>query len=230
MKRQRLTSSRCRLGAATVLGSLGRVKGKAGILPALVVALGLGACARPAFVPDGPGAAGPLLHEAPGLAVVVEINAWKARPGALTDAILPLLVVLRNTGTRPVLVARQDFALMDQANRQYLPIHPTEVATMYGGGGPSGVAVSPSVGFGGSSAGGSFFGGGIGLSFGSPGADARDIIPLGLAEGPVQAGAEVRGFLYFPRPAPEIREVRLVAVLHDLPGAPRLEFRFHRSE
>lgn len=227
--RQRLTSSRVRLAAVTVLGGLGGVKGKAGGVPALVLALGLGACAQPVFIPDGPGAAGPILHEAPGLTVAVETNAWTARPNALADTVLPLLVVLRNTGTRAVFVARQDFALIDQANRQYLPIHPTEVATMYGGG-ASGVAVSPSVGFGGSSGGGSFFGGGIGLSFGSWGGDARDIIPLALAEGPIQTGAEVRGFLYFPRPAPDIRDVRLVAVLRDLPGTPLLEFRFRRSE
>ncbi len=217
----------------TVLGDHGRVKGKAACLwLALAAGIGLGACAQPALVPDVPGGAGPILQEAPGLQVAVEAGAWNARPGSLTDAVLPLLVTLSNTGDRPVTVSRQDFALLDQANRQYSSIHPADVAAMFGGGGGSGVAVSPSVGFGGSSGGWgnrSFVGGGLGLTLGSWGTDTRDIIPLALADGPIQPGAAVRGFLYFPRPAPESQEVRLVAMFRDLPGAPQLEFRFRRA-
>jgi len=197
------------------------------------VGAGLAACAQPALVPDVPGAAGPILQEVPGLQVAVEVGAWNARPSSLPDTVLPLLVTLSNTGGRPVAVARQDFALLDQANRQYSSIHPADVAAMFGGGGGSGVAVSPSVGFGGSSGGWgnrSFAGGGLGLTFGSWGSDTRDIIPMALADGPIQPGAEVRGFLYFPRPAPDTQEVRLVAVLRDLPGTPQVEFRFHRAQ
>ena len=128
----------------------------------LFLSAGIGACAGPALVPDVPGMAGPILQEVPGLRVAVEIGAWNARPSGLTDTVLPLLVTLRNTGTRPVTVARQDFALLDQANRQYLPIPSADVAAMYGGGSGSGVGISPSVGFGGSSGGRSFFGGGSG--------------------------------------------------------------------
>jgi len=218
----------------TVLGVLRRVKGKAGLLSLLALAVGAGltACAQPALVPDGPGAAGPVLQEAPGLQVAVEAGAWNARPGSLSDTVLPLLVTLSNTGDRPVTVSRQDFALLDQANRQYSSIHPADVAAMFGGGGGSGVAVSPSVGFGGSSGGWgnrSFVGGGLGFTFGSWGTDTRDIIPLAMADGPVQPGATVRGFLYFPRPAPESQEVRLIAIFRDVPGTPRMEFRFRRA-
>lgn len=226
-----LTTSRPLLGlVATVLGRLRRVKGKGGLLDLLLVSLGIGACAGPTLVPDVPGIAGPILREVPGLRIAVEIGAWNARPSGLTDIVLPLLVTLRNTGTRPVTVARQDFALLDQANRQYLPIPPADVAAMYGGGSGSGVGISPSVGFGGSSGGRSFLGGGVGVTFGSWGSDARDIIPQGLAEGPIQPGAEVRGFLYFPRPAPETQDLRLVAVLRELAATPPLEFRFRRAE
>jgi hypothetical protein len=171
-----------------------------------------------------------MLQEVPGLLVAVEAEAWKARPSSLGDTVLPLLVTLRNTGTRPVTVARQDFALLDPTNRQYLPIPPGDVAAMFGGGSGSGVGISPSVGIAGSSGGRSVFGGGLGVTFGSWGSDTRDIIPLALADGPIQPGAEVRGFLYFPRPAPESQGVRLVAILRDLPGTPQLEFRFRRAE
>jgi hypothetical protein len=215
---------------ATVPGRLRRVKEKGRLLGLILVSVGIGACAGPALVPDVPGMAGPILQEVPGLRVSVEIGAWNARPSGLTDTVLPLLVTLRNTGTHPVTVARQDFALLDQANRQYLPIPPADVAAMYGGASGSGVGISPSVGFGGSSGGRSFYGGGLGVTFGSWGSDMRDIIPLGLAEGPIQPGAEVRGFLYFPRPAPETQGFRLVAVLGDPPATPPLEFRFRRAE
>lgn len=229
-----LTTHRPLLDLVTVLGRLRRVKGKGrlygSLLGLLLVGAGIGACAGPALVPDVPGMAGPILQEVPGLRAAVEIGAWNARPSGLTDTVLPLLVTLRNTGTRPVTVARQDFALLDQANRQYLPIPSADVAAMYGGGSGSGVGISPSVGFGGSSGGRSFFGGGVGVTFGSWGSDTRDIIPLGLAEGPIQPGAEVRGFLYFPRPAPETQDLRLVAVLREPPATPPLEFRFRRAE
>lgn len=220
-----------RRAGVTVLGDPRRVKGKAGGLRllGLAVALGLAACARPALVPDVPGAAGPILQEVPGLQVAVEIGAWNARPSSLADTVLPLLVTLGNTGNRPLVLARQDFALLDQGNRQYSSIHPVDVAAMFGGGGGSGVGITPSVGVAGSSGGHSIFGGGLGVTFGSWGSDTRDIIPLALAEGPVQPGATVRGFLYFPRPAPDSRAVRLVLIVRDLPGTPPMEFHFRRA-
>ena len=105
---------RPRLTGVTVLGGLRRVKGKARRLSLLLAAgLGLVACAQPALVPDGPGVAGPILQEVPGLQVAVEAGAWNARPSSLPDTVLPLLVTLSNTGDRPVVVARQDFALLD---------------------------------------------------------------------------------------------------------------------
>ncbi len=215
----------------TVLGGLARVKEKAGRLRllALAASLGLTACAQPALVPDVPGAAGPIIQEVPGLQVAVEIGAWNARPSSLPDTVLPLLVTLSNTGNRPLTVARQDFALLDPVNRQYASIHPADVAAMFGGGGGSGVGITPSVGVAGSSGGHSVFGGGLGVTFGSWGTDTRDIIPLALAEGPVHPGATVRGFLYYPRPAPDCPGVRLVAIFRDLPGTPQMEFRFRRA-
>jgi len=215
----------------TVLGGPWCVKGKAGCLSLLllVVGVGLAACSQPALVPDVPGAAGPILQEAPGLQVAVEVGAWNARPSSLPDTILPLLVTLSNTGDRPIIVTRQDFALLDQANRQYSTIHPADVAAMFGGGGGSGVGITPSVGVAGSSGGHSIFGGGLGVTFGSWGSDIRDIIPLALADGPIQPGATVRGFLYFARPAPDSQVVRLVALFRDLPGTPQMQFRFRRA-
>ena len=226
----RLSHSCCGLRAVNVLGGLGHVKGKARRLGLLLVAMGLGACAQKALVPEAPGVTGPILQEVPGLRVAVEAEAWKHRPSRLGDTVLPLFVMAKNTGTGPVTVARQDFALLDEANRQYLPIPPGDVAAMFGGGSGSGVGISPSVGIAGSSGGGSVFGGGLGVTFGSWGSDTRDIIPLALADGPIQPGAEVRGFLYFPRPGPDSQGVRLVAVFRDLPGTPKLEFRFRRAE
>lgn len=228
MIRHRTRSPSC-TSAVTVLGALGRVKGKARGFGLLLLAVGLGACAEPGLVPEAPGLTGPILQEAPGVQVAVEAQAWKARPSGLGDTVLPLLVTLRNIGTRPVAVARQDFALLDQANRQYLPIPPGDVAAMYGGGSGSGVGISPSVGVAGSSAGRSVFGGGLGVTFGSWGSETRDIVPLALADGPIQPGAEVRGFLYFPRPAADTQALRLVAILRDVPGTPQLEFRFRRA-
>jgi len=213
----------------TVLGALRCVKWKARALSLPIVAAGLAACAQPGFVPDTPGAKGPLVQEVPGLVVTVEADAWRARPSGLAEAVFPLLVTVRNTGMSPVTVARQDFALLDQANRQYPPIPAADVAAMYGGGGGSGVAVSPAFGFGGSTGGRSWMGGGIGMTFGSWGSDVRDIIPLAFADGPIQPGAEVRGFLYFPRLAPDSQGVRLVAMMRDRPAAPQLEFRFRRA-
>lgn len=229
--RHDLSRSSCRL--LTVFGRLWRVKGKArGLGALLAMGVGLAACAQPLFVPDSPGVAGPMIQEVPGLLVAVESEAWKARPSSLPDTVLPLLVTVRNTGSSPMVVARQDFVLLDHTNRQYSAIHPADVAAMFGGGGGSGVAVSPSVGFGGSSGGWgnrSVVGGGLGVTFGSWGSDTRDIIPMALADGPIQPGAELRGFLYFPRPAPDTREVRLIAVLREVPGGPRLEFPFRRA-
>jgi hypothetical protein len=229
MRRQVTVRSRS-VGRRTVLGDLWCVKGKAFSLVLIAVIFGLIGCAQPTFVPDTTGGPAPLLHEAPGVLVAVETNAWKGRPSGLRDTVLPLLVTMRNTGTQPVGVSRHDFVLLDQTNRQYAPLHPVDVLAMFGGGGGSGVGISPSIGIGGSSRGGSVVGGGLGVTFGSWGTDTRDIVPLALSEGPIHPGAEARGFLYFPRPAPEAGDVRLVATLRDVPGAPQLEFQFRRAQ
>lgn len=225
---RRTALSRIHVTIATVLGRSNSVKGKAGGIVFLMLAAALGACVNPAFVPDGLDVAQPVRQAASDVTVEIAANAWSARPSDLTDTILPVLVVLRNTGTQPVIVSRQDFAMIDQNSRQYFPIPPAEVTAMLGGG-SSGVGVHPSVGFGGSSAGGSFIGGGVGFSFDS-GAGARDVIPLALADGPVQPGAEARGFLYFPRPAPNVKRMRVVVAIRTVTGPARLEFHFHRGE
>jgi hypothetical protein len=127
-----------------------------------------------------------------------------------------------------VIILRTDFSLLDDVNRQYLPLAPTEVVAIMGSSG-SGTVLYPSVGVGGSS--GSWgsstaYGVGLGAVFGGYGTDTRDIIPQALAEGPIQPGAEVMGFLYFPLPAPEYKSLRVVFSRRDLPGQPRLDFEF----
>jgi hypothetical protein len=91
------------------------------------------------------------------------------------------------------------------------------------------VDVSPSVGVAGSSASRTIFGAGLGIALGQYGTDARDIIPEALAEGPVQPGAEAKGFLYFPHPASGFKALRLVVILRDLSGQPRIDFEFRRG-
>ena len=196
-------------------------------LLALILA-GLSACGGPTLYPATPAGSGAIVQEAPGLRTSVQAGAWQGRPGSLTGYVLPFLVSLRNTGTAQVSIARTDFSLLDDANRQYLPLAPIEVVAIMGGSG-SGTVVYPSVGVGGST--GSWgsstaFGLGLGAVFGGYGTDTRDIIPQALAEGPIQPGAEVMGFLYFPLPAPGYKSLRLVFAPRDPPGQPRLDFEF----
>ncbi len=158
----------------------------------------------------------------------MEADAWHGRPRRLPDYILPFLIRVSNTGSAAATIRRSDFLLLDDANRQYLPLAPAEVVTMLGGS-ASGVGVSPSVGVAGSTAGSTVFGVGLGISLGATGAETRDIIPQALGEGPLLAGAESKGFIYFPRPTPGFRSLRLVVAPRDLPGQPRLDFEFHRT-
>jgi hypothetical protein len=201
------------------------LQGAAAVACLMLAACGGGETLQPA-PPAGPG---PIVQEVPGLRVAVAAGAWPA----LTERVLPFLVTLRNTGERPVLVSRGDFLVLDNANRQYLPLPPAEVAALMGGGGGSGVAVSPSIGIGGSTGGGgSVFGGGLGIALGGGGggslSEGREIIPRALPEGPVQPGAEIVGFLYFPIPAPGYETLRFVAAPQDVPGKPRADFEFRR--
>ncbi len=193
-----------------------------------VTLVGCSASGGLTLYPATPAGSGAIVQEAPGLRVVVQAGAWQGRPGSLTGYVLPFLVSLRNTGTALVTFARTDFSLLDDANRQYLPLLPAEVVTIMAGSG-SGTVLYPSVGVGGSSGSwGSSTGYGVGLGavFGGYGTDTRDIIPQALAEGPIQPGAEVMGFLYFPLPAPEYKSLRVVFARRDLPGQPRLDFEF----
>jgi hypothetical protein len=193
--------------------------------------LGVGGCASgPTIQPASPESIGPISREAPGLHIAVDAAAWQGRPRTLTDRILPLLVAIRNTGPGPLTLARSDFLLLDETNRQYLPLAPPDVVIMLGGPAPSsGTVVAPSVGVGSTSRGGTGFGIGLDVflgGLGSPDSDTRDIIPLALPEGPVHPAAEVRGFLYFPQPAAGFRSLRLLAIPSDVQGQPRLEFEF----
>jgi hypothetical protein len=213
-----------------LLGPPHCVKGKGWhILPAFTlqaaILAGLIACAGPVPYLATPSGTGAILQETPGLRLSVEVNAWQGRPSSLASYVLPFLVILKNTGTAPVIIARTDFSLLDDANRQYLPLAPTEVVTIMGGQ-VSGTSVYPSVGVGGSSGGSTVYGVGLGISLGSYGTDTRDIIPQALAEGPIQPGAEVRGFLYFPQPAPGYKSLHVVFSPRDPPGQPRLDFEF----
>jgi hypothetical protein len=166
-------------------------------------------------------------QEVPGLQVSADSRAWQGRPRNLNDRILPLLIQLKNSGTIPLSFVRSDFLLLDDTNRQYLPLAPVDVVSALGGQPPSTV-VNPSVGVA-SGGRGTAFGLGLGVYLGGPyggDSDTRDIIPQALPEGPLLPGAETRGFLYFPIPAPGYRTVRLVVLPRDVPGQPRLEFEF----
>lgn len=210
-----------------VLGLLWRVKGKGRALPLLsaLLILGVAACTGPTLRPATSTGTGAIVQEVAGLQISMEAEAWRGRPKTLPKHVLPFLVLLKNTGGTPVTISRTDFLLLDDANRQYLPLAPTEVVTILGGG-SSGVSVSPSVGVSGSTAGSTEFGVGLGIFLGDSRPDTRDIIPQALAEGPVQPGAEIKGFLYFPRPASAFKSLRLVVSPRDIPGQPRLDFEF----
>ncbi|HSC72385.1 MAG TPA: hypothetical protein VLH58_13600 [Candidatus Methylomirabilis sp.] len=221
------------IAATNLLGPSHHVKGKGShVLPTIsllvMTLVGFSACAGPVPHLATPSGTAAIVQETPGLRLSVEVNAWQGRPSSLASYVLPFLVILKNTGAAPVIIARTDFSLLDDANRQYLPLFPAEVVTMIGSSG-SGTAVYPSVGVGGTTGSrGSSTGFGIGLGtvFGGYGTDTRDIIPQALAEGPIQPSAEVRGFLYFPLPAPGYKSLRLVFAPPHPPGQPRLDFEF----
>lgn len=219
------------IAAMKLLGWVRRVKGKAsgwGWLPVLPALSLLAACAGPTLRPQTPAGTGAIVQEMPSLRISVEAEAWHGRPRSLPDHILPFLIVVQNTGTTPVTITRADFLLLDDANRQYLPLAPSEVVTLLGGR-ASGVGVSPSVGVLGSTAGGTSVGVGLGILLGGSGTDARDVIAQALAEGPVLPGAEVKGFIYFPRPAPGYKSLRVVVAPQGLPAHLRLDFEFRRT-
>ncbi len=221
-----------------LLGPLRRVKGKGRAAGPLSVLLSLGllggltafiGCAGPTLRPATSVGTGAVVQEAPGLRISVEAEAWHGRPRSLPEHVLPFLVQLKNAGSAPLTIQRTDFVLLDDANRQYVPLAPSEVVTLLGGR-ASGVGVSPSVGVSGSTAGSTVFGVGLGISLGGSGADTRDVIPQALPEGPVLAGAEIKGFVYFPRPASGYKSLRLVVAPREIPGQPRLDFEFRRTD
>lgn len=224
--------------ATNLLAPLRRVKGKGrgrcvlsallslGLLGAFEVVSG---CAGPTLRPATSVGTGPIVQEAPGLRISVEAEAWHGRPRSLPEHVLPFLVQLKNAGSAQVTIQRTDFVLLDDANRQYIPLAPSEVVTLLGGR-ASGVGVSPSVGVSGSTAGSTVFGVGLGISLGGSGADTRDVIPQALPEGPLLAGAEIKGFVYFPRPASGYKSLRLVVAPREIPGQPRLDFEFRRAD
>lgn len=219
------------MAAMNLLGWVQRVKGKArswrrlAMLPVLSL---LAACAGSALGPRTPTGTGAIVQEMPSLRISVEAEAWHGRPRSLPDHVLAFLIVLTNTGTTPVTITRADFFLLDDANRQYLPLPPSEVITLLGGR-ASGVGLSPSVGVSGSTAGGTAAGVGLGISLGGSGTDTQDIIGQALAEGPLLPGAGAKGFLYFPQPAPGYKNLRIVVAPQALPAHPRLDFEFRRT-
>jgi len=215
-----------------LLGHLQHIKGKGNAWTAPLVGLALavvtlGACTRPTLRPATPSGTGAIVRETSGLRVSIEAEAWRGKPRNLAEHVLPFLVLLKNTGATPVTITRTDSVLLDDTNRQYLPLLPSDVVTMLGGR-VQGTAVHPSVGVSGSTAGGTVFGVGLGITLGGSGGDTRDIMLQALAEGPILPGAEASGFLYFQRPVPGFKSLHLVMAPRGLPGQPRLEFEFHR--
>lgn len=215
--------------ATKLLGRLRGVKGKAGgwrWLPMLPTLPLIAACAGPTLRPQTPTGTGAIVQEMPPLRISVEAEAWTGRPRSLPAYVLPFLIVLKNTGTASVNITRSDFLLLDDNDRQYLPLAPSEVVTLLGGR-SSGVGVSPSVGVSGSSAGGTSVGVGLGILLG--GTHTRDVIPQALPEGAIPPGAELKGFVYFPRPVPKYNTLRLLVAPRGLPDHPRLDFEFRRA-
>jgi hypothetical protein len=217
--------------ATTVLGWFLPVKEKAARgrrLPALSMLVLMAACAGPTLRPQTPSGTGAIVQEMPSLQVSVEAGAWSGQPRSLPDSVLPFLIVLRNTGSTPLATTRADFLLLDDTQRQYSPLAPSEVATLVGGPASS-VGVSPSVGVAGSTGGSTSVGVGVGIVLGSSGTDIRDVIGQALPEGPILPGAEVKGFVYFPHPAAGSTSLRLVLTPQALPGKPRVDFEFRRT-
>jgi len=217
--------------AMNLLGRLGGVKGKAGggrWLPMLLTLAFLAACPGPTLHPQIPAGTGAFVQEMPPLQLSIQADAWDGRPRSLPEYVLPFLILLRNTGKASVNITLADFLLLDDADRQYFPLAPTEVVTLLGGHG-SAVGLSPSLGASGSSAGGTSVGVGLGILLGSSGTNTRDIIPQALPEGAIPPGADVRGFVYFLRPVPRYRALRLVVAPRELPDHPRLDFEFRRT-
>ena len=207
-----------------------RGKGKKDVWSAALLGLALaiaaiGACVKPTLIPSTPPGTGLFAKEMAGLRISAEAEAWHSRPRELAKHVLPFLLILSNTGPNAVSITRTDFLLLDDSGRQYLPLPPSEVGTMLGGR-AEGARISPAVGVSGSSAGGTVFGVGLGIILGGSGTDTRDILAQALAEGPILPEAEVRGFLYFQRPAPGFKNLRLLVIPRDLAGQPRLEFEF----
>jgi hypothetical protein len=90
------------------------------------------ACAGPTLRPETAVGTGAISREAGGLQVSVEAEAWHARPRKLPDYVLPFLIRLKNGGAGPVVIARNDFLVLDDANRQFLPLPPAEIVTLLG--------------------------------------------------------------------------------------------------
>ncbi len=198
-------------------------------LLAVAVLLAVTACGgQPTLQPDVGAGAPAVVQDLPGLRVSVTAGAWQGRPRSLSEHVLPLLVTAQNTGLRSVTLTRADFFLLNDASRQYLPLAPAETVALLGGR-RSGGGVSPSIGVEGSTGGGgTIFEAGLGISLAGPGSETRDIIPRALREGALQPGAQLSGFLYFPRPTEGYQALRVVVAPQDLPGTPRVEFDFRR--
>jgi hypothetical protein len=216
-----------------LLGRLRGVKGKAGdsggrgfpwILPGLALIV---ACASPTFRPQTPAGVGAIVQEMPPLRISIQAGAWNGQPHGLPKYVLPFSIVLRNAGTVTVNVTRTDFLLLDDSDRQYLPLAPSEVVMLLGGHDAT-AGVSPSIEISGSSADGVSLGLGLGIFFGGYGTETIDVIPQALPDGAIPPGAEVKGFVYFSLPAPRYKTLRLVVAPRELPGQPRLDFEFRR--
>ncbi len=217
--------------AARLLVDLRGVKEKArrclGPLPLAALAAALAACASPPLRPETAAGTGAIVQEAAGLRVAVEAEAWHGRPKRLTDYVLPFLVQVKNTGNTAATIERTDFLLLDDARRQYAPLPPSEVIVLLNGR-TSGLGIFPSIGVTGSTAGGAIIGAGLGISLEDTTGGTEEIMTAALSGGVIQPGGESQGFLYFPLPAPPSNTLRVICILRQLPGPPRLEFAFRR--
>ncbi len=208
------------------------VKPKAGrslLLLAFLAGLAVAGCTYTSLRPLAAVPGSPVRQQLSGLEVSASADTWTGRPRSLPDFVLPFRVQLRNGGGTAVAVTRGDFFLLDESNRQYLPLAPSDVVAILRGTSP-GARIYPSISGSISSGGWSDFGVGLGILFGGSGVESRDIFSQALPEGPVQPFAEATGYLFFPMLPAEMVSISLLYAPRDRPDHLRLQFEFHRAD
>jgi hypothetical protein len=149
-----------------------------------------------------------------GIRLTVFPNTWSAYPLELPRYYTPVEVTIENTRADDVQIRYEDFAVLDDENRQYRAVPPAEVArAIFGGFAPSGPDRRPRpvllVGpwypyrpwywgpYYGPSYGPWWYSDPYSYPYAWPRPIAQDVLTLGLREGQLLPGANVQGFVYF---------------------------------